>query len=336
LPLAAAMALGLSAVATPQVLAGTARGAADAPATTAATGPGHSANGRIVFSSSFMLVGEDPTQPSQVFSVRPDGSHLRQLTNVPAGSAAGSPDVSPDGRRVAYLSTVSGRVAVWMMRLDGSHQHRLFGARNFDYFQPRWSPDGTRLAVSRCDVRFGFTAACDIDVIDADGTGRHQVVGGHRLNRDPVWSPDGSRIAFDSDRAGLLSAVWVAKASGRGRPTRLTGPNLEAFWPSWSPDGSRLIVCDNFDRPNGDVFVMRPDGSHLRQLTHFRADHGGCFASYSPNGRRIVLSSDARRRVGADKADLFTMHADGTHLTRIVTDPPAGVLADWAPRRSLR
>jgi hypothetical protein len=46
-----------------------------------------------------------------------------------------------------------------------------------------------------------------------------------------------------------------------------------------------------------------------------------------------VLGSDARRPVGTEKADLFTMHADGTHLRRIVTDPPAGVLADWAPRR---
>jgi Tol biopolymer transport system component len=218
------------------------------------------------------------------------------------------------------------------MRADGSHQHRLFGARNFDYFQPRWSPDGTRLAVSRCDVRFGFTAACDIDVVNSDGTGRHQVVAGHRINRDPVWSPDGSRIAFDSDRAGFLSAVWVVNVAG-GRPTRLTKPNLEAFWPSWSPDGSRIIVCDNFDRPNGDIFVMRSDGSHLRQLTSFAANHGGCFASYSPNGRRIVLGSDARRPAGTDRSDLFTMHADGSHLTRIVTDPPAAVLADWGPRR---
>lgn len=302
--------------------------------TPAATGSGHAANGRIVFSDSFMLSPQDLEAPSQVYSVRADGSHLRQLTHVPDGVAAGSPDVSPDGRRIVYLSTASGRTGVWMMRFDGSNQHRVFGAPNVDYFEPRWSPDGSRLAVSRCDVRFGFAAACDIVVVGADGTGMRLVAGGHRLNRQPVWSPDGSRIAFASDRAGFISAVWVTRATGGGRLIRLTPPGLEGFWPSWSPNGARLIFCDNWERPDGDIFRMRADGSHLRQLTHFRAHHGGCFASYSPDGRHIVLSSDARRPVGADMTDLFTMHADGTHLTRIVTAPPQGVLADWGPRRT--
>jgi Tol biopolymer transport system component len=304
--------------------------AASTPATRAPAVP---ANGRIVFSSGYILVNEDYSQPSQVFSVRPDGSELRQLTHVPEGSEAGAPDVSPNGRRIVYISNVSGRFAVWTMWADGSHQHRLFGARRFDYFQPRWSPDGTRLAVIRCDVRFGFTAACDIDVANSDGTGRHRVVGGHRFNVDPAWSPDGTRLAFAGDRAGFLSSVWVVNVEG-GRPTRLTKPNLEAGWPSWSPNGARIVFSSNCCRPHSEVYVMDSDGSHLRQLTHFAADHGGGgFASYSPNGRRIVLSSDARRPAGTDKTDLFTMHADGSHLTRIVTDPPAAVLADWGPRR---
>src|SRR5437764_794951 len=62
------------------------------------------------------------------------------------------------------------------------------------------------------------------------------------------------------------------------------------------------------------VFTMRPDGSHVRQLTH----RGFCSEpSFSGNGRSIAF---------ADDKDVFTMHADGTHVHR-VTHTAAGVIA---------
>jgi TolB protein len=289
-------------------------------------GPMH--GGRIAFSTGFLLVNPDLSGHSQVFTVNPDGSDLRQMTHVPRGSQAGAPDISPDGERIAYISNVSGNFAIWVMRSDGTQKHRLIGAPGYDYFQPRWSPDGTRLVFTRCNVQPGFTEYCDIDIAHADGSRALRLVGGHRNNGDATFSPDGRWVAFDSDRAGLQSAVWRVSARGGGL-IRLTPANLEAFWPSWSPDGRHMLFTSNSFRPGSDVFVMNADGSGRRQLTHFDAGHQGGFASYSPNGRGIVLISDLMRRPGGASNDLYVMRADGSRLIRIVADHPHIALSDW-------
>ena len=284
----------------------------------------------IAFSTGFILINPDLESPSQVMTVRPDGTDQRQLTHVPEGKQAGAPDISPDGRTIAYVSNEGGdNFAVWAMNTDGSGQHQLFGKAGFDYYQPRWSPDGTRLVVTRCDSSVGFITNCDIVMTKRDGSGLRTLVGGGRFSGDATFSPDGKWIAFDSDRAGYISTVWVLRIDG-GKPIRLTDPNLEAFWPNWSPDGSHLVISSNCCRALSQVFTMRRDGSHLRQLTHATGGGGPAFASYSPDGRQIVFTSDQLRGPDFDRADLFVMNADGTQGHRIAEGQPNAVGGDWS------
>ena len=88
-------------------------------------------NGRIVF----MVNG-------QVFSVRPSGADLRQLTHLGDDHTAAFPKVSAGGRRIVYMSDASGSPQVWVMRLDGSHQHQVSHDPDYDPAYPTWSPDG--------------------------------------------------------------------------------------------------------------------------------------------------------------------------------------------------
>jgi TolB protein len=267
--------------------------------------------------------------PSQVVSVRPDGSGETQLTHVPDGKQAGAPDLSPDGTTIAYVSNEDGDdFGVWAMNTDGTGQHKLFGTAGFDYLQPRWSPGGGRFVVTRCDNQFGFPAGCDLLISSPDGAHVRTLVAGGRFSGNASFSPNGRRVAFDSDRGGYVSSVWVVRSSG-GRPVRLTKPNFEAFWPSWSPDGRHLLLSNNCCRPRSDVFRMRPDGSQLRRLTNVPGGGGAAFASYSPDGGRIVFSSDQRRGPKFAKSDLFVMRSDGSHVRRIVSDVPNAVAPDW-------
>src|SRR4051812_32758181 len=101
--------------------------AASAP-TYAATATSSARHPVIAFMTGFILNFPDTENPSQVVTVRPDGSGEHQLTHVPVGKQAGAPDISPDGRKIVYVSNESSdNFAVWVMNVDGSAQHRLFG-----------------------------------------------------------------------------------------------------------------------------------------------------------------------------------------------------------------
>jgi Tol biopolymer transport system component len=287
-------------------------------------------NGRIAFSTGFIFANPDLSTHSQIFTVKPDGSDVRQLTATPDGVVAGDPVYSPNGARIAYVDNQSGNFAIWLMNADGTGKHPIIGRPGIDYFTPGWSPDGTHLSATRCNTSLGFTEYCDIVVLGADGTGVRTVVGGHRLNQNPDYSPDGRWIAFESDRAGLQGAIWLVRPNG-ARLHRITPAIVEAGWPRWSPSGAHILFDDNCCRLKTQLFVMRPDGSHVRQLTHFTGNHQGGFPNYSPDGTRIVFISNQRRDAAGPANDLYTMGSDGSGVTRIVGNHPDVAVSDWGP-----
>ncbi len=287
-------------------------------------------NGRIAFSTGFIQPFPDTEGHSQIFSVNPDGTDLQQLSNAPKGSQAGDPDWSPDGSHIAYVSNVPGDFSVMVMNADGTGRHLLIHVAGSDFFTPRWSPDGTKLAVVHCRYLNGYLLGCDIEVMNADGTHRRLLVGSHVVNQDPEWSPDGTQIAFDSNRDGLVRAVWLVNSVGGGL-RRLTRPAIEGWYPQWSPLGNHILFGNNAERPATNTFVMNPDGSRSRQVTHVPSPRSAFLATYSPDGRHAVFISDYLPGRGGD---LFTMNANGTGVTPIVLDHPHVTFSDWAPATS--
>jgi Tol biopolymer transport system component len=280
-------------------------------------------NGRIAFSTGFVVPYADRDVGAQIFTVNPGGTALTQLTHVQGGHEAADPSWSPGGGRIAYQSDPAGEYDLWVMNADGSNQHRILRDPGWDDEQPSWSPDGRRLVFARCSPLF----ECDVAVVNADGSGMRVVVGGHRVHQTPSFSPDGRWILFSSDRGGLISAVWKVPVSGTGA-VRLTPPRLEAFWPAWSPDGSRVVFTNDCCLPFSEVYVMRADGSHIRRLTHAAPGHQNGFGRFSPNGRRIVFMSD-RAFPDACCNDLYSMRTDGSDVRRVTRVGASGELADW-------
>jgi TolB protein len=266
---------------------------------------------------------------SQIYTVNPDGTGEKQLTHVAPGVQVDQPEWSPYADQIVYWSDASGTPDIWVMNSDGTDQHVLAHADGWDYSQPRWSPDGSEIAVVRCNEPFGY---CDIDVMNADGSEEHRLVGGHAHNFDPNWAPNGDALAFASDRAGYVSAIWVKDLTGLGGLTRLSSPALEACLPDWSPDGAHLLFMSNCDRRFLHVYVMNSDGSAVGRLDQPPHQSSG-FASYSPDGAQIVFASN---RLPGPGADLFTMNADGTDAQPIVTTHPHLLFSDWGSASSTR
>ena len=135
-----------------------------------------------------------------IWTVRPDGSQARQMTERPGDSR--QPWWSPDGATLALSADGgTGSSQIWLTAADGLAARAV--TTRGDWQQPVWSPDSRRLAVS-----VKVDAPCfRIMVIDLDGSSIRPIQQPEAVdNVHPIWSPDGASIVFSSgiEKSGAL------------------------------------------------------------------------------------------------------------------------------------
>jgi TolB protein len=181
----------------------------------------------------------------QIDTINLDGSDHKNL--IPHKAFEESPRWSPDGKRLAWVSTRDGNQEIYVADADGKNLKRLTSEPAQDN-NPSWSPDGKQIAF--CSGRKGNL---DIWVMNADGSDVHRLTTDPHLDCWPAWSPDGKRIAFTTNRDGNYE-VYVMNADGTGQRNVTRHPAQDNF-PAWSPDGKRLAFISN--RGGGyNVYVM--------------------------------------------------------------------------------
>jgi WD40 repeat protein len=141
------------------------------------------------------------------------------------------PQFSPDGRRIAFVSTRSGNSEIWVCNSDGSNAVQLTSFGGPFVTTPRWSPDGEKIAF---DSNAG--GEFDIYVIGVNG-GKVQRMTTHPANNgNPSWSRDGHWIYFDSARTGEQRVFKIPADGGEAIQVTQDG----GFAPLESPDGKFL------------------------------------------------------------------------------------------------
>ncbi len=250
---------------------------------------------RIVFSS-------DRTGPWRIWSVAPDGSDLKQISEADRDEQDVDPVFSPDGRTVLFTSTRGGTTGLWSMSVDGSAAKRIC-----DGDQGEWSPDAKRIVFRRDEALY-----------------IRELVGGRETRispadwphpSGPAWSPDGKQIAF-ACRWDSGNAIFVVAAGG-GEPKKLYDKK-GACEPHWSPDGKRLVY-----ETETNLAAINPDGTKNRPLTWF----GGVqrYGRYSPDGKSIVFCQGVTER---GPWELYRIPASGGQPARI-TEGGSDMNPDW-------
>jgi len=240
--------------------------------------------------------------------MNPDGSNVRQLTNVEPGEPGNwdvNPQWSPDGTQIVFeahradestVALVEGTVVVnedsnkkdgiWVVDTATGDERELVPP-DYENRNPAWSPDGKQIV-------FSSNRDGDIEIfsIDANGTNLQQLTENSADNNYPVWSPDGKRIAFYSNRGGVFG-LFVMNADGRDQRRLVEVKGLSDVIPVeakpvWSPDGKYIAFAGD----GMQLFMVNADNSQVTQLTtdnKWISD-----PSWSPDSIKITFTTKAK------------------------------------------
>ena len=258
--------------------------------------------------------------------------------SAPGGSLR--PELSPDGKTMAFIRRVGTRTALMLHDMESGRERMLWDALDHDqqevwaifgtYAGYDWMPDGRSIVIWaqgklwRVDVATGrptqipFTAQVTQTITEAVRFPTPVAPDSFdvKLLRWVAVSPDQRQVVYNA-----LGKLWL-KDLPNGTPRRVTrgGSDFELF-PAWSPDGRTLVYTTWSDDSLGAVRTVRIDGTAGRKLTT-RPGHY-IEPQFSRDGRSVVF-----RRVSGDQLrGTFNGREGGVYIipsaggeTRLVID----------------
>ena len=221
---------------------------------------------------------------------------------------------NPNGKNKLYtIDLASGRVTT--LTRDG----------NWNDEQPRWSPDGQRIA-----FKSDRAGSYNLYVMNADGGNVVRLTEYGANDHDPSWLPDGQSLVFSSERdrgPGRLDLyrLWLADGAVERLTTFFPG---YAFMPTVSPDGNWVaFVASTFPFDGGFANQVHVLEIATKMTWPFDATGVGCWPNWSPDGQSIAHVS-----LTVEPSKIQVVSSFGTDPEPMPSEPARWhYYPDWSP-----
>jgi TolB protein len=255
-------------------------------------------------SPSFAPASQPASPPS---SLKTETASAQRITNV----MDRYPQLSHDGTTLVFDSNRSGTWQIYTLKVDGGVDG---AAKPPDQTAPLYRSDKV-----------------------------HQITNLPFAARCPCWSPDMKKLAFAGEPDGH-SEIFVMDSDG-SHVVQLTHTGGDDSHPHWSADGSRIMFNSSRTTPDPkadwskqwhELFSMKPDGTDVRQHTHFKTV---CtFGSFSPDMKKItyrkVIDGPGMQwdlTLGNRNSEVFVADADGSHEINVSQSGAYDGWPVWSP-----
>jgi len=253
---------------------------------------------QVVFAQTRVAPGEkeddDEVEHSDLHLLDVESGAVRRLTFNDSTNSA--PAISPDGSKVAFMSSRTEKPQLWLLPLDGGEPRKLTDLAQGAGGGAVWSPDGTKIA---------FTAGPQEEPRKPERP--------YRIDRT-MWRFDGIGVLDDA-----IQDVYVLDiGDDEAEPRRLTEDRFMNSQPKWSADGESLVYVASHD-PDSHVFASRLRRVDLEGAFTDLTEPDGFVTSHAPlsDGRVAYIRDFERDKAVGSRASLYVLDpATGSQTRR--------------------
>lgn len=264
-----------------------------------------------------------------------------QLEDLFTIQRVGDPQISPDGKTVAYVVTVVDKEAnrtnsdIWLVPVTGGAATQLTNSPKHDR-HPRWSPDGKSILFES-----NRNGSMQLYLINVSAGETRQLTNLSTEATGAVWSRDGKRIAFVSAVFPEFSDKPFSEADALNKQKQEARDNstvkakvftklLFRHWDSWVDDKRQ------------HVFVMNADGSSIRNVTPGDRDgvptsstfSAGDEYDFSPDGKELAYTATpvpVNEEAWSTNHDIYTVNLETGERKQITTNTAADGFPRYSP-----